>query len=52
MNDLEKIPQVRIDMMARPVLKAVKRYFEDPEVIREFEKWLAERAERMGEVST
>ncbi len=44
--DAGRIPQERIDSMARPVLAAVRKAFEDPATAKDYEKWLAERAEK------
>lgn len=42
--DADLIPKERIESMARAVLKAVKKAFEDPEVMKDYERWLAERS--------
>lgn len=42
--DAEKIPQERIDSMARPVLAAVRKAFEDPETKKDYKRWLEKRA--------
>lgn len=42
--DAEKIPQERINAMAKPVLAAVRKYFEDPETRKDYESWLKKRA--------
>ena len=42
--DAEKIPQERINAMARPVLAAVRKAFEDPETRKDYENWLEKRA--------
>ena len=45
-TDAEKIPQERIDSMARPVLAAVRKAFEDPATVKDYQTWLAERVKR------
>lgn len=50
--DAERIPQERIDSMARPVLAAVRKAFEDPATAKDYEKWLAERAEKLKGATT
>lgn len=42
--DTERIPQERIDSMARPVLAAVRKAFEDPETTKDYKSWLEKRA--------
>lgn len=42
--DTEKIPQERINAMAKPVLAAVRKAFEDPETRKDYESWLKKRA--------
>ena len=41
--DSKKIPQERIEAMARPALEAIRKAFEDPAVVNEFNQWLAQR---------
>lgn len=50
--DAERIPQERIDSMARPVLAAVRKAFEDPATAKDYEKWLTERAEKLKGATT
>ena len=45
--DAKRIPQERIDAMARPVLAAVRKAFEDPATAKDYERWLAERAAKL-----
>lgn len=42
--DAKRIPQERVEAMARPVLAAVRKAFEDPATAKDYEKWLAVRA--------
>lgn len=42
--DTEKIPQERINAMAKPVLAAVRKAFEDPETMKDYKSWLEKRA--------
>ena len=42
-----EIPQERIELLARPLLAAVRRSFEDPAVVAEYEQWKAERDARI-----
>lgn len=42
-----EIPQERIELLARPLLAAVRRSFEDPAVVAEYERWKAERDARI-----
>lgn len=44
--DVDRIPQERIEAMARPALEAVRKAFEDPKVVKEFNQWLAQRAKK------
>ncbi len=37
------IPDYEIDSLARALLPAIQKYFEDEEVQKEFEEWQAER---------
>lgn len=39
----ENIPKERLEILARPVLKAVRAAFEDPQFRAEYEDWLAKR---------
>lgn len=48
--DAKQVPQERIDSMARTVLAAVRKAFEDPQVAADFEIWKAARAHH-GETS-
>lgn len=50
--DAKRIPQERVDAMARPVLAAVRRAFEDPETVKDYESWLAKRATKMKGATT
>jgi hypothetical protein len=45
--DAKLIPQERVEAMARPVLAAVRKAFEDPATAKDYEKWLAARAAKM-----
>lgn len=38
-----RIPQERIEAMARPALAAVRKAFEDPAIAAEYEAWLQAR---------
>lgn len=42
--DAERIPQERVEAMAKPVLAAVRKAFEDPETRKDYESWLKKRA--------
>nr|DAM37322.1 MAG TPA: hypothetical protein [Caudoviricetes sp.] len=42
----QKIPKERIEIMARPVLAAVRAAFEDPAIQAEYIAWLAARKAR------
>ena len=44
--DAERIPQERIEAIARPALQAIRKAFEDPRVVEEFNSWLAQRAKK------
>ena len=44
-----RIPQERVDIMARPVLAAVRKAFEDPAIAAEYELWKAKRDARIGQ---
>lgn len=46
--DAKKIPQERIEAMARPALEAVRKAFEDPKIAKEFDQWLADRRTKKG----
>lgn len=46
--DAKRIPQERIEAMARPVLAAAREAFKDPETAREFTRWLADRRTKKG----
>lgn len=50
--DTERIPQERIDSMARPVLAAVRKAFEDPETRKDYESWLEKRATKQTKGAT
>lgn len=50
--DAGRIPQGRIEAMAKPVLAAVRKAFEDPATAKDYEKWLAERAEKLKGATT
>ena len=50
--DAERIPQERIDSMARPVLTAVRKAFEDPETLKDYESWLEKRAAKRRKGAT
>lgn len=50
--DAEKIPQERIDSMARPVLAAVRKAFEDPETKKDYKRWLEKRATKKKGANT
>lgn len=45
--EVKRIPQERVDAMARPVLAAVRKAFEDPATAKDYERWLAERAAKL-----
>lgn len=45
--EAKQIPQERVDAMARPVLAAVRKAFEDPATAKDYERWLAERAAKL-----
>lgn len=45
--EANRIPQERVDAMARPVLAAVRKAFEDPATAKDYERWLAERAAKL-----
>ena len=45
--EAKRIPQERVDAMARPVLAAVRKAFEDPDTAKDYERWLAERAAKL-----
>ena len=49
--DAKKIPKERVETMARPVLAAVRAYFDDPKNQREFEEWLAKRKQNAQEAA-
>lgn len=49
--DAKRIPQERIEAMARPVLAAAREAFKDPEIAREFTQWLAKRRATKGATS-
>ena len=44
--EVDKIPKERIYALARPVLDAVKKAFEDPETVKDYEIWLVEYRKR------
>lgn len=50
--DTEKIPQERINAMAKPVLAAVRKAFEDPETRKDYESWLEKRATKQTKGAT
>ncbi len=50
--DAERIPQERIDSMARPVLAAVRKAFEDPETMKDYKSWLEKRATKQTKGAT
>lgn len=50
--DTEKIPQERINAMAKPVLAAVRKAFEDPETRKDYESWLKKRATKQTKGAT
>ena len=37
--DADKIPQVKLDQLARALLIAAKKAFEDPQIAEEFKRW-------------
>lgn len=50
--EAEKIPQERINAMAKPVLAAVRKAFEDPETRKDYESWLEKRATKQTKGAT
>lgn len=50
--DTQRIPQERIDSMARPVLAAVRKAFEDPEIMKDYKSWLEKRATKQTKGAT
>ena len=50
--DTQRIPQERIDSMARPVLAAVRKAFEDPETMKDYKIWLEKRATKQTKGAT
>lgn len=41
------IPQHEIEALARCLLPEIQKFYESPEVKKEFEKWKAQRADRL-----
>lgn len=50
--DAGRIPQGRIEAMAKPVLAAVRKAFEDPETRKDYESWLEKRATKQTKGAT
>jgi hypothetical protein len=50
--DTEKSPQERVEAMAKPVLAAVRKAFEDPETMKDYKSWLEKRATKQTKGAT
>ena len=52
MYDIRDLPEFETNYFMRWVAKATKKYFEDPDVQRRFDEWMAEKERNRKEATT